>query len=372
MHRDVKWISTARFQPFLDACVDSTTQDETETDVNERAWLLYEWNARVSSALLECIHHTEVLLRNSMMAQLEQIHPLAYPWQLSFEAVKRAALKKRDSTTKTADPNSVVAELTLGFWSRLLGDGDDRVAKAANEELWRHHLRHAFPGSPGTRSAVSRAVSDLQVLRNRCAHQDSLLDFDPKIEVKKLLTLVEWISTDARTWIESIETVSRIADERPVQPQRDVVVVAAQADEAVAMYQKVSAYVCPADRYFATVDYFGFYCDKQILGYFPRIEDVLVPTLWNTQEAQRLAKSACPKDQKLARVMGYALNNGWVANQAYKVYLLSDKNSSLTIKRRGDEGIPHYKTGRGSAFVQFKRYFHRAALLRAGETSHLD
>jgi len=73
MLRKVSWVSTARFKPFLAACDD----DE------DLAWSLYEWNAHVASALVECFHHTEVLLRNAMMTQLEKTHPLSYPWVFS-------------------------------------------------------------------------------------------------------------------------------------------------------------------------------------------------------------------------------------------------------------------------------------------------
>ena len=71
----------------------------------------------------------------------------------------------------------------------LLGFLDKRLEqRPANEELWRKHLRHVFPGSPGTREAHHKAVADMRNLRNRCAHQDSLLDFDPGIELMKLLS----------------------------------------------------------------------------------------------------------------------------------------------------------------------------------------
>lgn len=222
------WVSQARFAPFLSAC---------GNDV-DLAWTLYEWNARMASALFECFHHTEVLVRNAMMTQLATIHPLGYPWQKALSSVADAALKRRDGTTKVASPDAIISELTLGFWASLLSKVPE------NEELWRQSLRRAFPGSPGTRDSVHKALTDMKVLRNRCAHQDSLLEFDARIELRKLLSLVEWIDPKARIWIESIESVSEVAKERPVQPQSDVVVVGASADQAIAMYKAVSAYVC--------------------------------------------------------------------------------------------------------------------------------
>ncbi|MGV8881650.1 MAG: hypothetical protein ACOH19_05815 [Rhodoglobus sp.] len=352
----IEWVSPARFKPFLTAC----DQDD------DLAWSLYEWNAKVASSLFECFHHTEVLLRNALMSRLELVHPLAYPWQQDLGSVVKAAERRMDSTTKVASPDSIISELTLGFWTTLLEQ------RPANEELWRKHLRHVFPGSPGTREAVHKAVTDMRNLRNRCAHQDSLLEFDPGIELKKLLSLVEWIDPAARRWIESVESVSAVAEARPVPPVRDVVVVGASAEMAITMYLKVAAYVCPSDRSFAQVGHIGFYANKQIESYFPHIEDKIVPSRWNKEEAKRLRESESEPDQRLGKVMGYALDNGWDAGGQFQVFLLSQRNATGTIRRHNDAPIVHSKTGRGSAFVQNKRYFSRAALLAANDTDHLS
>ena len=306
MVRKVSWVSNARFEPFLVAC-------NFDFDL---AWSLYEWNARIASALFECFHHTEVLLRNAMIEQLKVIHPLDYPWQQEMPTVVEAAKKRRQRETKIASPDSIISELTLGFWLNLLSKSPE------NDELWRTHLFRAFPDSPGTRSVVHKAVSDMHRLRNRCAHQDSLLDFDPGIELKKLLSLVEWIDLDARKWLENIERVSDIATTRPVAPRDDVVLVGASAEKAVAMYNKVAAYVCPADRSFAPVDYMGFYHDKQIDSFFPKIVGKFVPTRWTKEEQKLLQDSSDPMHQHVARAMGYGLKNGWKAGEQYQVFLL--------------------------------------------------
>ncbi|WP_051668133.1 MULTISPECIES: hypothetical protein [unclassified Microbacterium] len=352
--RKVGWVSPARFGPFLAAC---------DGD-NDLAWNLYEWNAKVASALFECFHHTEVLLRNSMMSRLSTIHPLAYPWQQGLDSVVKAAERRMDATTKAAAPDAIISELTLGFWTNLLEQ------RPANEELWRQHLRHVFPGSPGTREAVHKSVTDMRNLRNRCAHQDSLLDFDPGIELKKLLSLVEWIDPEARIWLEGIESVSAVASSRPVAPARDVVIVAATAErQTIDMYDRVSAYVCASDRSIAQVTQMGFYVNKQIEPYFPTIEEKIVPARWNRDESKRLLESGSPVDQRLGKVMAYGLKNGWPAGEQVQVFLLSDKRSDTTTKRASP--IAHEKSGRGSAFVKNPRYFARAALIAATDTAHL-
>lgn len=355
MERNIAWISQARFAPFLRAC-----------DGDEQlAWELYEWNAKVASSLSECFHHTEVLVRNAMMDQLKNTNPLGYPWQRGPVQIVEAANRRRDPSTKVATPDAVISEVTLSFWVHLLDKGPEK------EELWRHSLYRAFPGSPGKRDSVHRAVAGMHKLRNRCAHQDSLLEFDAGIELKKLLSLVEWIDPKARTWLESIETVSAVASDRPVTPQHDVVVIGANAESAIAMYEKVAAYVCPAERVFASMDYMGFYCDKKIEPFFPKIKDIVVPTRWNKDEQKMLAASSDPTDQHVARVMGYGLKNGIDTEDQYQVFLLSERRSADTLNRSGDTPIEHTKTGRGSAFVQNKRYLAHSALMAADDTDHL-
>lgn len=352
--RNVAWVSEARFKPFLEAC---------ERD-KELAWDLYEWNAQVASTLSECFHHSEVLLRNAMMAKLEATHPLSYPWQQGMTSIAEAAKKRRHPETRIASPDSIVSETTLGFWLSLL------EKKPENEDLWRRCLHLAFPGSPGRREVVHKAVLDMHRLRNRCAHQDSLLDFDPRIELKKLLTLVEWIDPKARDWLETIENVSEVARQRPVIPRNDIVVVAASADGAVEMYRQVAAYVCPADRAFAPVDYIGFYHDKQIEPFFPKILEIVVPARWTSEECKALKSSTNESDRHLSRVMGYGLAHGWTAGEQFQVFLLTDQKAGETLTR--STAIIHRKTGRGSAYVQNKRYHPKAALLAANDTSQLS
>jgi hypothetical protein len=58
-----KWITEARFEPYL---------AEASGD-HERAIVLYVWNARVSAAMFETLHHVEVALRNAIDARFEPV-----------------------------------------------------------------------------------------------------------------------------------------------------------------------------------------------------------------------------------------------------------------------------------------------------------
>ncbi len=57
------WITEARFAPY---------RSEAGGD-HERAVALYAWNAQVSAAVFETLHHVEVLLRNTIDAQFAPV-----------------------------------------------------------------------------------------------------------------------------------------------------------------------------------------------------------------------------------------------------------------------------------------------------------
>jgi hypothetical protein len=114
-------ISGERFRTYLRATHDA-----------KDAMALYLWNARVSGAFAELLHHDEVFVR------------LARP-----------------------RPGKVISELNFGFWRFLTSDRYE-------QSLWGPALDHGFTAPGATVRARRRAVEDrlapLHLLRNRIAH----------------------------------------------------------------------------------------------------------------------------------------------------------------------------------------------------------
>lgn len=214
--RDIKWVSSC-FKPYREECDD------------DKAWLLYEWNAKVASELTECIHHVEVLFRNSIIEQLEKIHPLAYPWHLDNKTIKDVAAKQ----------------------------------------------------SP---------------------HHDSLLRFDPSVELKKIIKLASWIDSHAAQWIERDRTSDGRRSGAPGASEADTAIIGHRNDEVYTIYKKVGALVNSA-RSNRPVTYIGFYHDKRIEAEFPTILEIEVPKTWSAKEAARLKKSSDAKEKRLGKVM---------------------------------------------------------------------
>lgn len=201
------WLTDARFKPYL---------SEAEDD-HEHAVALYVWNAQVSAACFETLHHAEVLLRNTIDAQFAPIiaeAPPAESWLedpkiLNADSCKRVvetiARIRKDGKTPTR--GRVVAGLSFGFWRALF----DRKY----EQLWVTHLHRAFPYGTGSRHQVAALTSQLVPFRNRVAHHETIIRRPITTHYDEMLQLAELIDPDARTWIESVSRVPYILKQRP-------------------------------------------------------------------------------------------------------------------------------------------------------------
>ncbi len=204
------WLTDARFAPFL---------SEADGD-HEHAVALYVWNARVSAAIFETLHHVEVLLRNTIDAQFQPVIATAQPsgtW-LENPAILNVDSRKRVRETierigkegKAPTRGRVVAGLSFGFWRALF----DRKY----HQLWVEHLHRAFPHGSGDRAEIAALMSKLVPFRNRLAHHETIIRRPISNHYDEMLRLAGLIDPDARAWIESISRVPEILNRRPPHP----------------------------------------------------------------------------------------------------------------------------------------------------------
>lgn len=388
MTRKIKWISEPRFRPFLEA----VQNDEA------LAWELYEWNALMASTLSEVIHHVEVLVRNSMLSQLETVHPLDYPWNsdISDGIVRTSDRLRAQRPNQPISSHDVTANLNLGFWCQFVDPKLDE-----NRRLWESTLSKTFPKNRNLAS-VSIAMEDLRQLRNRCSHQDSLLKVNPRIELNKIMRLVGWIDPDAVQWISGISRVEEILEKKPeTRDERNCFVFASNRSvktESMSRGQRYpylesflrdSALVVRSDISVGQgVERIGFYVleDKQdpagknlrkagyqvpkgahIAPFFPMIKGHFVPAEWSSKEANALVESDQPEKKKAGEIMKSHLGRGYREGQNYTIYFLEEKATA----QKAATPILHKGKGQGSAFVKAPRYFRLEELLSARETSDL-
>ncbi|MGC2372275.1 MAG: hypothetical protein WA484_00220 [Solirubrobacteraceae bacterium] len=201
------WITEARFEPYL---------AEADGD-HERAVALYVWNARVSAAMFETLHHVEVALRNVIDAQFDLVvasAPVSSTWLCDPTILNEASRTRVEETAARirreghlATRARVVAGLAFGFWRALFDKRYDR--------LWVSHLHRAFPGGSGDRSEVAALMSTLVPFRNRLAHHETIIRRPLAGHYDDMLKLATLIDPDARVWIEKVSRVSAVLGDRP-------------------------------------------------------------------------------------------------------------------------------------------------------------
>ena len=152
---------------------------------------LYDWNARVSAAVLRDLAHFEVALRNAYDSALtgprlpgiptgllpQRRVPARIPHQARLAGGQPASAdinrkpreihrrgRARRAGGRSAPPGKVIANLTFGFWRYL-------SSKAHEKSLWVPYLHAAFPPKTN-RSDIDARVGRLHDLRNRVAHHE--------------------------------------------------------------------------------------------------------------------------------------------------------------------------------------------------------
>ena len=201
------WLTDARFAPYLNAAGGD----------HETAVALYVWNARISAAMFETLHHVEVLLRNAIDAQFTPVDERARvrdTWLedaslLSEESRSRVAetVARIARDGKTPTRGRVVAGLSFGFWRALFDRRYDR--------LWVSHLHRAFPNGSGDRGQIAALMSNLVPFRNRIAHHETILLRPIQNHYEELLALSALIDPNAREWIHGVSRVEKLLAERP-------------------------------------------------------------------------------------------------------------------------------------------------------------
>ena len=167
----------------------------------DRAVELYTLNARLSESLSTPLHMLEVALRNRIhdvlrardgetWFDLPVYH--ANPRQPDMLAKARQDLRE---ARKEASADSMVAALTFGFWTAMLGK--------EYEDLWQqalHMIARRADGKGLRRKDFTRPLAPIRLLRNRIAHHEPVLHWDLARHHAAMLELTGWLSPVAAEW----------------------------------------------------------------------------------------------------------------------------------------------------------------------------
>lgn len=198
-------ISVPRLAPYVAACAG---------DVAE-AVRLYTWNVEAAASFWACIHVLEVGMRNSMHAQLGARFGQGDWWEAQgivvhkvtlgqIQSARRAARGSAAKSGRAVVPDDVVAALSFGFWSGLLGSGGPCQYET---QFWQPALHRAFPDYIGSRKGLHKELDSLRLLRNRLAHHEPVFARHLAADLAAILRVAGYISPDLREYIDSHTTV---------------------------------------------------------------------------------------------------------------------------------------------------------------------
>jgi hypothetical protein len=159
---------------------------------------LHARNTALSESLYGVLGGLEIALRNSVhgvlssglgrsdwydsgLLQPEQQRPL--------QMTKKRLLQDG----KPLDPGRIVAELSFGFWTGLIGPG--------YSSLWRDHLFTAFSHRNLRREEAHSRLDTIRKLRNRIAHYEPILSRPLQKDYNRILDAIGWISPIHARWV---------------------------------------------------------------------------------------------------------------------------------------------------------------------------
>jgi hypothetical protein len=187
-----------------------------------RALSLYEWNAVVSAAFMVPLHICEVVLRNTIVEEIERVYGSAWhmprsalegslPRRLTGYSAFTELARARTSSAKARD---IVPNLTFMFWTSML-------TRRHDARLWNVRIKPAFPHLPAhlvppmARRLLHHQVDAIRVLRNRIAHHEPIFSRDLHAEYRRIRRVVFWRSPDAASWLDSIQAVTTLIPQKP-------------------------------------------------------------------------------------------------------------------------------------------------------------
>jgi hypothetical protein len=181
---------------------------------------LYVWNTRISAALYGPLQALEILIRNAFHRELTAVYGPAWYDNPRVPLTPAAAGRVADAKQalqragRPLDPGRIVAELSFGFWERLLSRGPHG---RLNYEmaLWRPALHRAFPNARRPRADIHRPLPGLRDLRNRIAHHEPIFGRNLADDYRTILQVINWMCADTHAWVVHYSEVPTVLADRP-------------------------------------------------------------------------------------------------------------------------------------------------------------
>lgn len=172
--------------------------DEHEAD--EIVLARYRWNLALGRSFYPSIGLLEVTLRNNLHRVISEFYktPRWYEQdppvlrEIERDAILKAKVQLQNNR-KPEEPDRLIAELSFGFWTGLLGTDYE-------QQIWHRNgnLAKAFPHIPKkcrTRANIERKLQIIRKFRNRISHHEPIFKMDSLKDISDdVHELLRWLS----------------------------------------------------------------------------------------------------------------------------------------------------------------------------------
>jgi abortive infection bacteriophage resistance protein len=169
-----------------------------------RAIELYTLNAQLSESFYTTLHMLEVSLRNRIhwvmsATESETWYDLPKYQANVIQADMLAKARNNLAEAKKQEtPGAMVAALTFGYWTAMLGK--------EYEDLWQTILKAIARREDGRglrRKDFSHSLGAIRTLRNRLAHHETILHWDLRKHHRNIMQMITWLSPIAAEWCQA-------------------------------------------------------------------------------------------------------------------------------------------------------------------------
>ncbi|WP_419921971.1 Abi family protein [Candidatus Poriferisodalis sp.] len=180
---------------------------------HQDALRLYTWNTAVSAAFYGPLQALEIALRNAVHSAMSVGHD--QNWLQTGQVLRQSEQHTVKMTTrrlskakKQINPDSVVSELTFGFWVALF-------ANVYDTSIWRTDLFRVFLPRIKNRSHIHDVLDRLRTLRNRIAHHEPIFQRNLQHDYDRIRQIVVAVNRPTLNWLDYHSRVPNALAQKP-------------------------------------------------------------------------------------------------------------------------------------------------------------
>jgi len=197
----IKALSTVRLQPYL---------REANGQI-DNAMKIYQLNLQLCATLYPSLHIFEITFRNQMNRALQDKYGRNWYEGGSFNIQQRAQQSIEDAKNKVIRQrrplthNSIISELTLGFWSAFITKDEYR------QSVFDQCIQQIFPYAKSSERTFTKITPRFQTeilyLRNRVFHHEPIWEKNYKIKQKYeyLCQVLGWMNPEILSWLQTYD-----------------------------------------------------------------------------------------------------------------------------------------------------------------------